>query len=237
MTYYREAVLHTVEMLDLLVKAENKVCQNYTAADMWADAFRRFRRASRCDPLDVPDPEAHRAQIGLNSKMPSRFPPVVFVSCRHLCRSSSLTSRSTLPRSSEVWACCERSPLRPPFPILNEPVSSMGHVLIPQSDLRWSKQTDAAITHFRSDEYSRARLGERRSRTHRSQPRGGPAYSQPVPLHPALGGRVHRLRPCVVVRPPPYFFASCLSMLVHREYAMKRKEANAQARQVPRYSG
>jgi len=28
---------------------------------------------------------------------------------------------------------------------------SMGHVLIPTSDLRWSKQTDAAgITHFRS---------------------------------------------------------------------------------------
>lgn len=26
----------------------------------------------------------------------------------------------------------------------------MGHVLIPQSDLRWSKQTDAGITHFRS---------------------------------------------------------------------------------------
>jgi pre-mRNA-processing factor 8 len=28
---------------------------------------------------------------------------------------------------------------------------SMGHVLIPQSDLRWSKQTDAGgISHFRS---------------------------------------------------------------------------------------
>lgn len=27
---------------------------------------------------------------------------------------------------------------------------SMGHVLIPQSDLRWSKQTDTGITHFRS---------------------------------------------------------------------------------------
>ncbi len=27
---------------------------------------------------------------------------------------------------------------------------SMGHVLIPQSDLRWSKQTDSGITHFRS---------------------------------------------------------------------------------------
>ncbi|KAJ1979992.1 hypothetical protein H4R33_005585 [Dimargaris cristalligena] len=27
---------------------------------------------------------------------------------------------------------------------------SMGHILIPQSDLRWSQQTDAGITHFRS---------------------------------------------------------------------------------------
>ena len=27
---------------------------------------------------------------------------------------------------------------------------SMGHILIPQSDLRYSKQTDAGITHFRS---------------------------------------------------------------------------------------
>ena len=27
---------------------------------------------------------------------------------------------------------------------------SMGHVLIPQSDLRWSKQTDVGVTHFRA---------------------------------------------------------------------------------------
>jgi pre-mRNA-processing factor 8 len=27
---------------------------------------------------------------------------------------------------------------------------SMGHVLIPQSDLRWSQQTEVGITHFRS---------------------------------------------------------------------------------------
>ena len=47
-TYYREAVVHTQELLDLLVKSENKV-QN-------------------------------RVKIGLNSKMPSRFPPVVFYS-------------------------------------------------------------------------------------------------------------------------------------------------------------
>ena len=27
---------------------------------------------------------------------------------------------------------------------------SMGHILIPASDLRWSKQTDTGITHFRA---------------------------------------------------------------------------------------
>ena len=46
MTYYREAVVHTRELLDLLVKCENKI--------------------------------QTRVKIGLNSKMPSRFPPVVF---------------------------------------------------------------------------------------------------------------------------------------------------------------
>jgi pre-mRNA-processing factor 8 len=45
MTYFREAVIHTQELLDLLVKAENKM--------------------------------QTRIKIGLNSKMPSRFPPVV----------------------------------------------------------------------------------------------------------------------------------------------------------------
>ena len=48
MTYYREAVINTQEVLDLLVKCENKI--------------------------------QTRIKIGLNSKMPSRFPPVVFVS-------------------------------------------------------------------------------------------------------------------------------------------------------------
>ncbi|ORZ34180.1 PRP8 pre-mRNA processing factor 8 [Catenaria anguillulae PL171] len=85
MTYYREAVVHTRELLDLLVKAENKI--------------------------------QTRVKIGLNSKMPSRFPPVVFYTPKELGGLGML---------------------------------SMGHVLIPQSDLRWSKQTDAGITHFRS---------------------------------------------------------------------------------------
>ncbi|KAF9160173.1 Pre-mRNA-processing-splicing factor 8 [Actinomortierella ambigua] len=85
MTYYREAVVHTRELLDLLVKCENKI--------------------------------QTRVKIGLNSKMPTRFPPVVFYCPKELGGLGML---------------------------------SMGHVLIPQSDLRWFKQTDAGITHFRS---------------------------------------------------------------------------------------
>jgi len=45
-TYYREAVIHINELLDSLVKAENKI--------------------------------QTRVTIGLNSEMPSRFPPVGF---------------------------------------------------------------------------------------------------------------------------------------------------------------
>lgn len=85
MTYYREAIVNTQEMLDLLVKCENKI--------------------------------QTRIKIGLNSKMPSRFPPVVFYTPKELGGLGML---------------------------------SMGHVLIPQSDLRFSKQTDSGVTHFRS---------------------------------------------------------------------------------------
>ena len=74
MTYYREAVIHTNELLDSHVKAENKI--------------------------------QTRVNIGLNSKMPSRFPPVVFYTPKKLGGLGML---------------------------------SMGHVLIPPSDLRWSK--------------------------------------------------------------------------------------------------
>ncbi|KHJ80642.1 hypothetical protein OESDEN_19680, partial [Oesophagostomum dentatum] len=86
MTYYREAVVNTQELLDLLVKCENKI--------------------------------QTRIKIGLNSKMPARFPPVVFYTPKEIGGLGML---------------------------------SMGHVLIPQSDLRWMQQTDAGgITHFRS---------------------------------------------------------------------------------------
>eukprot|EP00497_Spongosphaera_streptacantha_P005692 TRINITY_DN73_c0_g3_i7.p1 TRINITY_DN73_c0_g3~~TRINITY_DN73_c0_g3_i7.p1 ORF type:complete len:1335 (-),score=191.34 TRINITY_DN73_c0_g3_i7:113-4117(-) len=52
MTYFREAVTSTRELLDLLVKCENKI--------------------------------QTRIKIGLNSKMPSRFPPVVFYTPKEL---------------------------------------------------------------------------------------------------------------------------------------------------------
>lgn len=68
---FREAVVNTQELLDLLVKCENKI--------------------------------QTRIKIGLNSKMPSRFPPVVFYTPKELGGLGML---------------------------------SMGHVLIPQSDLR-----------------------------------------------------------------------------------------------------
>jgi len=85
MTYYREASVHTNELLDLLVKCENKI--------------------------------QTRIKIGLNSKMPSRFPPVVFYCPKELGGLGML---------------------------------SMGHILIPQSDLRYAKQTDIGTTHLRS---------------------------------------------------------------------------------------
>jgi pre-mRNA-processing factor 8 len=58
-----------------------------------------------------------RVKIGLNSKMPSRFPPAVFYTPKELGGLGML---------------------------------SASHILIPTSDLRWSKQTDTGITHFRS---------------------------------------------------------------------------------------
>ena len=96
MTYYREAVIHTNELLDSLVKAENKI--------------------------------QTRVKIGLNSKMPSRFPPVVFYTPK-VCLHSRFFNFMSLLCLQELGGLG---------------MLSMGHVLIPQSDLRWSKQTDVA---------------------------------------------------------------------------------------------
>ena len=85
MTYFREAVVHTEEILDLLVKCENKI--------------------------------QTRIKMQLNSRMPSRFPPVVFYTPKELGGLGML---------------------------------SMGHILIPACDLKFAKQTDVGITHYRA---------------------------------------------------------------------------------------
>lgn len=83
--YYREAIVATESLLDVLVKCETKI-QN-------------------------------RVKMGLNSKMPTRFPPAVFYTPKELGGLGML---------------------------------SASHILIPASDLKWSKQTDTGITHFRA---------------------------------------------------------------------------------------
>lgn len=57
-----------------------------------------------------------RVKLGLNSKMPNRFPPVLFYAPKEFGGLGLL---------------------------------SMGHILIPQADLRWSKETDVDASHFR----------------------------------------------------------------------------------------
>lgn len=59
----------------------------------------------------------NRVKAGLNSKMPTRFPPAVFYTPKELGGLGML---------------------------------SASHILIPASDLSWSRQTDTGITHFRS---------------------------------------------------------------------------------------
>ncbi len=74
------------------------------------------RRRTHVCALVVKPTVLQRIKIGLNSKMPSRFPPVIFYSPKEIGGLGML---------------------------------SMGHILIPQSDLRYSQQTDLGITHFR----------------------------------------------------------------------------------------
>lgn len=76
MTYYREAVIHTNELLDALVKAENKI--------------------------------QTRVKIGLNSKMPSRFPPVVFYTPKASVLADVATDNYLYPllRNWVVLECC-----------------------------------------------------------------------------------------------------------------------------------
>lgn len=84
-TYFREAIISTEPLLDILVKSETRI-QN-------------------------------RVKLGLNSKMPTRFPPAVFYTPKELGGLGML---------------------------------SASHILIPASDLAYSKQTETGITHFRA---------------------------------------------------------------------------------------
>ena len=136
MTYYRETVIHTNELLDSLVKAENKI--------------------QTC------------VKIGLNSKMLSRFPPVMFYTPKELCGLGIL---------------------------------SMGNVLIPQSDLRWFKQTDVggSFTLYFDNQFSFTFI-HLNSDTLPCwyDPRRGSIDSEPVQIPSAVGGRVLGFGSCLV---------------------------------------
>jgi hypothetical protein len=71
MTYHREAVIHTNELLDSLVKAENKI--------------------------------QTRVKIGLNSKMPSRFPPVVFYTPKVIIFTSAFDTKLIQRLLTGTW--------------------------------------------------------------------------------------------------------------------------------------
>lgn len=75
MTYYREATVHTQELLDMLVKCENKI--------------------------------QTRIKIGLNSKMPSRFPPVVFCAPRRCAAARPSARPFRLPLAARPASPCE----------------------------------------------------------------------------------------------------------------------------------
>jgi pre-mRNA-processing factor 8 len=89
----------------------------------------------------------------------------------------------------------------------------MGHVLIPQSDLRWSKQTDVGISHFRS---------------------GLPLCPYAVVLL-TFSGMTHeedQLIPNLYRYIVPWESEFIDSQRVWAEYALKRQEANAQNRRL-----
>ena len=76
---------------------------------------------------------------------------------------------------------------------------SMGHVLILQSDLRWSKQTDVGSTNLMFlMVVIQAHLSISHTFPSWDDSRRRSADSQPLPLSPALGGRVFGLGSCLV---------------------------------------
>ena len=106
MTYYRESVVHTQELLDLLVKCENKL--------------------------------QTRIKIGLNSKMPSRFPPVIFVRApRHpRITRNPRTPRRNLPAASRLLRLPSRRCSHTHLPSLPDPTSPGAHAVHAEGDRR-----------------------------------------------------------------------------------------------------
>jgi hypothetical protein len=105
--------------------------------------------------------------------MPSRFPPVVFYSPKEVRRAPPAARRrgalplpgAAAPPPPPPRRAARRAPpsassaplTTPPLPPPPAPpkvgglgMLSMGHILIPQSDLRYSQQTDLGVTHFRA---------------------------------------------------------------------------------------
>jgi pre-mRNA-processing factor 8 len=166
MTYYREAVIHTNELLDSLVKAENKI--------------------------------QTRVKIGLNSKMPSRFPPVVFYTPK--VRYSAITTIEILNSAQELGGLG---------------MLSMGHVLIPQSDLRWSKQTDVGGTKLLFTDH-----------------RISSCFHSVTHFRAGMTHEEDQLIPNLYRYLQPWEAEFLDSARVWSEYSMKRKEANAQNRRL-----
>lgn len=105
---------------------------------------------------------------------------------------------------------------------------SMGHVLIPQSDLRWSKQTDAGgITHFRSGSFlsfPRVLAAVRPSKAN--------YLSHMSSIVGMNGGDDNQLIPNLFRYLQPWEAEFLDSARVWSEYSMKRKEAAAQNRRL-----
>lgn len=97
---------------------------------------------------------------------------------------------------------------------------SMGHVLIPQSDLRWSKQTDVGISHFR------AGMSHEEGKSRQCH------FGGIVRMLNSSASYLDQLIPNLYRYIQPWEAEFLDSARVWQEYAMKRKEANAQNRRL-----
>ena len=106
---------------------------------------------------------------------------------------------------------------------------SMGHILIPASDLRWSKQTDTGITHFR------AGMGGGNSEVY--VPLSSLSLRCSVLLRAPADSVTSLCAPCSLIPNlfryiQPWEAEFLDSARVWSEYALKRKEAQAQNRRL-----